>query len=474
MWQPQLPAEEGPLYERIAQALAQDIQAGRLQAGQRLPTLKALAALLGVTPGTVSRAYELAHRRGLVSGEVGRGTFVLPLTAGDAAPVVTPPAPTSPTVPGMQPAAAEAGGEALDLSIVKPYLPLQEPVLRQALAELARAASLPEMLDYTRDGGLPSHRQAGAQWLRAAGLDAQADQIILTAGAQHGLWVAVQALTRPGELVACEALCYPGVASVVLGLGRRLQGIAMDEEGLQVEALRAQCRRERPALVICIANVQNPTTAVMSAARRAELAALAREQDLRLLDDDLYGFLVPGVAPPLAQLAPERTVYLTSLSKSVLPTVRLGYLHAPPAWLGPLTAAVRSTVWMVSPLAAQVATLLIQRGQAWALSQAQREEARARQQLAADVLQGLRWRSAPTSFHLWLELPGQWRSGEQFAALARSHQIAVAAGDAFATDRDGLGRQHVRLCLMPPSRERLAFVLDKLAGLARTPQPGWL
>lgn len=461
MWDPKLQQTDGPIYEKIAAALERDIRAGVLSHGDRLPTLKELAARLGVTPGTVNRAYELAQRRGLAGGEVGRGTFV-------RAPSVQP-ASSAPA-----PAAAEQGNELVDLSIVKPNMQLQEPYVRAALLELAQSPILSEMLDYTPDGGHPLHRQAGAAWMQQAGLAARAGQVLLTAGAQHGLWVAVNALTRQGDLVLCESLCYPGVASVVHSMGRRLKGIGMDDEGMDPERLREQCLQERPALTICIATCQNPSTAVMSAARRERIAALAREFDFLLVDDDLYGFLAPEPVAPLASFAPERTLYLTSLSKSVLSTVRMGYLHCPPEWLGRLAASVRTSVWMVSPLAAQLATHLINSGKALEMSLAQRAEAQARQLMARELLGRFEYRCQPTGFHIWLKLPPGWSGGDQFAALARGHQLLVAGGDAFSMNRDGEGRQYVRIALMAGSRAQMRFVLTKLAGLLNTPDTLWL
>lgn len=461
MWAPDLHEGDGPIYERIAAALERDIAAGRLAPGARLPTLKELAAALGVTPGTINRAYELAQRRGLIDGEVGRGTFVR-----GAAPIAPPARPVID---------ADA---TIDLAIVKPNLALQEPHVRAAMLELAQSPQLADMLDYTPDGGHPLHREAGAAWMRAAGLvDARAEQVLLTAGAQHGLWVAVHALTRPGDLVLCEALCYPGIAAVVLALGRRIRGVALDGEGMDPADLRALCENERPALVICIATCQNPTTRVMSAGRRAQVAALAREFDFTLVDDDLYGFLAPEPQPPippLATFAPERTLYLTSLSKSVSSTMRLGYLHGPAEWLAKLAASVRTSVWMVSPLAAQIATTLITSGRAAAMAAAQREEARARQLIARELLGRFGFDAQPCSFQLWLELPPHWAGGEQFAALARSHRLLLAGGDAFAVNRDGQGHRHVRIALMAGTREQLRFVLSKLAGLIETAEASWL
>jgi len=465
MWSPNLQASDGPIYERIAAALERDIRSGLLGVGRRRPTLKELAAALGVTPGTVNRAYELAQRRGLVEGEVGRGTFVR--GHGEKAAPAVPAAPPFATLP-------EASSEWVDLSIVKPNMAIQEPYLRAAMLELAQSPALTDMLDYTPDGGHPLHRQAGASWMHHTGLPAKSEQVLLTAGAQHGLLVSVSALTKPGDLVLCESLCYPGVASVVLSLGRRLRGVRMDEQGMDPTNLRDVCKQERPAMVICIATCQNPTTSVMSAARRSEIAEIAREFDVILVDDDLYGFLAPTPVPPLASFAPERTLYLTSLSKSVASTVRLGYLHGPPEWLARLAASVRTSVWMVSPLAAQLATNLITSGKAHEMAQAQRSEAQARQLMAKELLGQFEYRSQPTAFHVWLKLPARWTSGDQFAALARGHQLLLSGGDAFSVNRDGEGRQHVRVALMASTREQMRFVLTKLRGLLDTPDSAWL
>jgi len=138
MWAPDLKEYGGAIYERIAAALEGDIHAGRLTPGSRLPTLKELAARIGVTPGTVNRAYELAQRRGLVEGEVGRGTFVLRRAE------LSVNRPLNPTI------AQDSGNDIIDLSIVKPNLLLQEPYIRTALAELAQSSSLPDMLDTHR------------------------------------------------------------------------------------------------------------------------------------------------------------------------------------------------------------------------------------------------------------------------------------------------------------------------------------
>lgn len=462
MWNPNLLSTDGSIYRRIAAALERDIESGTLKAGDQLPTLKELSAALMVTPGTVNRAYELAQRRGLIEGEVGRGTFVLSKTG-------------TPSSSNALPHNSFIGSDdPIDLSIVKANAHIQEPFIRSALMEMARSDELPDLLDYTPDGGLIPHRKAGAAWMQKAGLAANPDQVILTAGAQHGLFLAIHALTEPNDLIFCESLCYPGVASVASSLGRRLQGISADHEGMRADALKEACSKERPALVICIANCQNPTLSIMSAKRRLDIASVVREFDTKLVDDDLYGFLAQSSEPPLASFAPERSLYLTSLSKSVLSTVRLGYIHAPAEWLTKLTASVRTSIWMVSPIAAQLATQLINNGKADELSNTQREEAFTRQQIAKELLGQFKYKSFPYAFHIWLKLPSHWSSGEQFAAIARSHKIIIAPGNAFSMSPENEGSQYIRIGLMGPSQDHLRFVLTKLAGLLETKNSQWL
>lgn len=235
MWVPRISESNQPVYLSIADALAHDIARGVLRRGERLPTLRELAQALDVTPGTISRAYTEASRRGLTQGEVGRGTYVLDRIAdtGEAPGVARAAATTAPA----------ARGEELDLSIIKPYGETLQYWLRNALAELANTTRLEQLLDYAPEGGHPAHREAGAQWLRQWLPGAQWQQVVITSGAQHGLMVAISALTGAGDLVLCESLCYPGIISVAHGLGRRLRGVAMDEQGIIPEALREICLR---------------------------------------------------------------------------------------------------------------------------------------------------------------------------------------------------------------------------------------
>lgn len=456
MWVPQYSGHAQPVYLMIADALEQDISTGHLSPGDRLPTLKDLAETLKVTPGTIGRAYDEAAKRGLVIGEVGRGTFVLQAKA----------RPASPT-PGKSTSTDSAQ---IDLSIIKPNDADTGGWLRDAITELAQSADLSRVLDYTSDGGHAVHKQAGARWVQRSLPEARWQQIILTSGAQHGLLVAISSLSNSNDVILCEEHCYPGIISLAHSLDRRLKGVQIDEYGLLPDAFRAACIEHRPALLVCVTTHQNPTNSIMPAERREAIAQIAREHDVFIIDDDIYGFLeAQPVHKPISAYAPERSIYLTSLSKSILPALRIGYLYAPPETLSRLSSMVRSSVWMPSPLMAQLASNLINSGMGEQLVKVQQQEAAARQQMARDILGGYRIRSQPNSFHIWLELPEPWTCDE-FANLARAHGVTVVSGSQFLAQRT-TATSGVRIALMAPSRAELGFALTKLASLLASPEP---
>src|SRR5690606_3614831 len=196
----------------------------------------------------------------------------------------------------------------------------------------------------------------------------------VTGGAHQAIVVAFAALARPGERVLVEALTYAGVCHVAERFGARLHGLPMDDEGLLPDALDAACRADRARLLFVNPTAHNPTTATMSPARREAIAALARTHDLIVIEDDVYGRLPERRPPPLAALAPERTVYLGSAAKSVAPGLRLGALHCPPHLLSPLADAQHDLFLTCPPLMAELFAELVRDGTAERLGLRQRSE----------------------------------------------------------------------------------------------------
>lgn len=447
IWVPQMGGRKGPRYLAIVEALAEDVTAGRLPLGCRVPTHRELADRLGVTVGTVSRAYAEAARRGLVSGEVGRGTFVR----------------GAPETEGLE----EAAEGLVDLGQNHPPDPPARPqraALQAALAFLTARGDAGRLLDYPAAGGNAGDREAGASWIARAGVAAAADDVLVCTGSQHGLTVVLATLLEPGDLLLTESLTYAGVKAVAGLLHLRLRGLPIDAQGLRPDALEDACREGGAKALYVIPTHHNPTTAVMPDERRREIVAVARAHGLAIVEDDVHG-LLPSERPlPIAALAPERSYYLTSTSKTLAPGLRIAYVAAPPSMVPRLAASLRATTWAVAPLTAAVASTWIRDGTADALLAARRGEARERQAIAAARLASADLQTQPEAYYLWLRLPEPWR-GDAFAAEARARGVLVTPAEAFAVGREAAPHA-VRLCLgAARTRESLGRGLEVVARL---------
>jgi DNA-binding transcriptional MocR family regulator len=478
-WRPDVSGRGGARYRAIADALGDDVQAGRLAPGTRLPTHRALAEALGVTVGTITRAYTEAERRGLVDATVGRGTFVRGASAEIGAnadeqseaicfPALSPA--SRPEAAGVnvafgtsQPRLDPSAGPDIDLSANYPVGTYHADALMPAMAAIRDSDRLNRVAGYQAAVGHPDHRAAGAAWVNRFGLDADGHDIVVTNGCQGGLSVTLGGLTSPGETILVETLAWPGIHAVAQQRGLRVVSLPMDDEGIEPDALREAARRHQTRAAVCMPTLQNPTNRSMSEARRRAVLDAAADAGVTMVEDDIYGFLPDAPARPLAALAPDNAVYATSLSKSVAPGLRVGYVKAPRHLVPRIAAAQRAASVMAGPLAAEIAMHAIQDGHAARAAEQQRREAVARQQLAQQCLPEATLLTHPASFHAWIVLP-EGCSSAAFVRAAWANGIGVTPGDAFTADgRDPRG---VRICLCAVAdTEQLETALRRLADL---------
>lgn len=457
MWTPALPRNAPSKYRALLDALQRDVHTGLLQPGERLPTQRELAKRLGLAIGTVSRAYAVAERRGLVAGEVGRGTFVRGAEAGAEEGAV------EDEDPGL-----------IDLSKNRLVRDTHTGLAARTLEALAARSDLDRLLDYYQPApGMTRHRTAGAGWIARAALEVPAERVILTSGAQHGTVTVLASLTRPGDLVLTEPVTYTGMKAIASLLHLQLKGLAVDDKGVVPSSFAAACREARPRALYCMPTLQNPTGITMPLERRQEIVAIARENDVAVLEDDVYGFLPDTPLPPLAALAPSHAYYITSTSKSLAPGLRIGYVVAPPGKAERVSAVIRASTWLTSPLLAELVTEWIERGDADAMVAWKRAETSARHGIAARILGP--WISRSTredrSFHFWLPLPEPWRT-EAFVAQARARGVVVSPSEEFVVGRESAPHA-IRVCLgATVGRDRLEEGLTRLAEMLRTgPEP---
>lgn len=443
LWVPQIQGSDQPAYLAIADAIGAAIRLGQLRPGDQLPTHRLLADLVGVNVSTVTRAYREAARRRYLGGEVGRGTYVLG-AASEAA---------------LFAAQRRPVGGVIDLSANVPPVSPRDPDLAAALGRLD-AAEAARLLHYPGAGDALVHLDAASKWLARRSVTAAPEDILPCAGAQHAMDTAIS-LFPEAEEVACEALVYPGLRAAARHWKRRLHALAMDAEGMLPSALESAFR-SGIRLAVVSPTLHNPTTTTMSLGRRRTLAAIARKWDAVLIEEDVYGLLEAGAPPALASLAPERVVYLTGLSKTVAPGLRLGYLAFPPGLRGRAREAEHHTAWYVSPLAMAVAARWMEDGTAWRRLQALRRELAARHRLCRERLTRFPWQGSPHCPHLWIPNP---RGGSAaFVRRAAEAGVVVVPAEVFAAGRQA--QDGVRLSLgAATDRAALAEALDRIAGL---------
>jgi DNA-binding transcriptional MocR family regulator len=388
-WQPEIVSGPKPVYERIVEAIERDVATGRLGGGARLPPHRELAYRLGVGVGTVTRAYVEAERRGLIIAHVGRGSFTRSREAEDLF------------------ARRPMDDGRIDLARNMPPAAAGGREITDALARLRSQPEIEACARYAAPEGLERVRRAAAQWLlRRHGVERGPADLVQCAGGQQGIALAFGSLCRPGDTALCEGATFLGIKAAAEYLSCTLHGVAMDEGGLSPEALDRAAASTGAKAVIVVPTVQNPTTRTMSLARRREVVEVARRRDLAIIEDAAYeAYADPQARPPsLADLAPERTTYILSTSKSLATGLRVGFVLAPdPMRRGGLIRGIRAMGYSLPSLEALVFAQWVEDGTADAVADRIINEAGGRLDIARRILgPAMEEPGAPRAPHVWL------------------------------------------------------------------------
>jgi DNA-binding transcriptional MocR family regulator len=438
-WMPDaIGAVKGARYLAVVDALEADIASGRMQAGARLLPQRDMATSLGLSVGTIAKAFAEATRRGLISAEVGRGTFV-----------------TARPVPGEDP---WSGPIDLTLNVSPPTG--ESALVAQAIAAATSESDLNELLRYLPHPGLAAHRRAVSQWLETQGIAASSDRIVLCNGAQHAIAVALAVAARPGDIVLTEAVTYAGIAALSEIAGYRLHGVEIDAEGVRPDALDAAFRATGARVFYGMSRLQTPTGATMTGSRREEIAAILSDHDALIVEDDVYSFLHPEMPSPLTGLLPRRAFHVSSFAKCAGPGLRIGALVLPDWALDRAKVALRASGWMANPIMAAVATQMVTDGSMSELASRKRAAADERWALAGKILGARHMPAGPAAFHLWLPMSSPV---VELITAAAMRGVVLASPTIVAGDAPPAG---IRLCLGAPAKiTDLEFALRIIAAV---------
>ncbi|MED5510277.1 MAG: PLP-dependent aminotransferase family protein [Pseudomonadota bacterium] len=453
IWHPHLQTEAGKKYLGIVRALEADIYAGRIKPGDRLPSQRAIAEALQVDLTTVTRAFNEARRRGLVEGNKGSGTYIRDSV--------------------QQQLIAEKHA-LLDLSMNNPPQPASAQ-LQQRLPEGISGLIADErrmlQLQYQDSAGNPADREAALYWLQQHNRQADAEQVLIAAGAQSALYAICKCLISAGKTLLTPEYSYPGLKAVAEQLNIKLQAVICDAEGVLPEALEAACQGGEVSALYLIPALDNPTTVTMTLQRRQVLAEIARRYEIAIIEDDPYSPLQCESVPAFNNLLPKQTWHIATLSKCATPALRVAFVVTPSKQAtGQLAAVLRATNLMAPPLMCALVTRWIYDGTLDDIASAIRLENNQRQKLAAELLVDHQFAADPDGHHLWLFLPAHWRA-DDYARAAYNQGVTIVPASQFAITQTPIDAVRVSLGIASDSNALRQAMTILASLLNQTEQP---
>ena len=452
------PHSPSPLYRQLYERIKGLIETGELPKGNRLPATRELAGQLGLNRATISAAYELLETEGLITGHVGRGSFVADAASRTSgvnwSEVLTAPV----THPGGAPASAPLASFASSRPSEQLF-PLDD--FRATCQEVIQSAEVTTILQLGSPAGYPPLRRYLLDLARAEGVAREGDDILITSGCQQAFHLLQSTLVRHGETVLLEDPVYPGLKNVFEQSGARLVGVPMGPHGVDLQALEHSLERERPRLLALTPNFQNPTGATIPLASRQALLQMTRAAGVIVVENDIYGPLAYEGAniPSLKQLDESGdTILLRSFSKIAFPGLRVGWAIGPRALIEKITEAKQWSDLHTDQLSQAILLRFAQSGR---LEQHRQHMLTAGRERLHAVLDACRKFLPPEveftrprgGMSLWLRLPLPLDAGELLPRAEREG-VTYLPGKYFAVSRSQAGSLRFSFAGMAPDQIR--------------------
>ncbi|MFN8441916.1 MAG: PLP-dependent aminotransferase family protein [Caldilineaceae bacterium] len=458
------------LYQQIAEQIKDRICDGRLPAGTQLPTIRHLAHALSVTRLTVQNAYAELQTNGWIEATVGRGTFVADGVR-PRPPLILPgqPITTDGVINDILRGNQISGMRSM--SNASPDLRLfPSEEFWHGLESLR--SSFVEMTPYVSSQGDSSLLVELANFVQEREIDVLPEEILVTNGATQGFSLVTQALCRPGDRVLVEQPTYLGFLNSIQAQGVQPVGVPLDDEGVRLDALERMIVQERPRFLYTVPSFQNPTGLSLSLERRKELVALAERYNLLVVEDDIYGRLSYDGPPPLPLKALDRTgtvIHIGSFSKMLMPSLRLGFVIAPPPLHQRLVSLRRATDLCGSLFLQRALAEFLHNGglrrhlrRVLPIYRERRDALLSALKLAmpADV----RWTRPTGGLVCWLTLPAQPNMADLLMATQQAGWN-FAPGEVFLAQPEAI--HHLRLSFGQSPPETIRSGVDTLAKLIK-------
>lgn len=437
-----------PLYRQVFDSIRSQIISGVLNYGDRLPPTRELAGSLGLNRTTISAAYELLESDGLISGHVGRGSFV-----------------------SWRSTVATTIDDVISFSASRPselLFPLEE--FRETCREVIAGPEALAILQLGPSTGYGPLRRYLMDEARRKGTAGANDEVAVTSGCQQALDLLQRTLVSPGDVVVVEDPVYPGLRNVFGTAGARLVGVPVTDYGVDVNELARVLRQERPRLMVLTPNFQNPTGTTLPIEGRREVLRLAAESGTLIVENDIYGDLrYEGIAlPTLKQLDPNaRIVLLGSFSKIAFPGLRVGWVIASQEIVRRLGEAKQWCDLHTDQLSQAVLLRFAESGRLAAHREKMLATGRERLDAALAACEhhlppGADYTRPAGGMNLWIRLP-EGVDGNEMLSRAQRAGVQYLAGRTFGIVREHTNALRISFAGLAPDRiERGMAILGRI------------
>lgn len=442
-WKPDLNNTKPPIYLALARQLEEDIKAGVLKPGTKLPPQRELADFLDINLSTVSRAIKICEQKGLLSASVGNGTYVSADAASDKIIVCGQENPSFIDMGGLYP-----HGEA-------------NCKVKQYAQRLLKKPDALKLFCYGESEGTEMQRSAGAEWFGKIGLPTDKKHIILAAGGQNALAATVWGLLKQGDRLGTDYVTYPGIKTAAQMAGVQLVAVQHKDFEMTEAGIHFAIQNENIKGIYVIPDFHNPTGHIMSLETRKMIAEIAIEKNILIIEDAINNLLEDNPLPPIAAFAPEQVICLASLSKTIAPGLRTAFIHVPEKYRHNLATAIYAMNISNSALLATISAELILNGVADEIIKERKNEILKRNLIADEILKGYLVESKLTCPIRYLLLPDYF-TGKSFEICALQAGVQVFGAERFTVGNKPADKTARISIITPPAIAELAEGLKRL------------
>jgi len=412
-WKPNLSGRKPPLYKALAKLLEEDIKKGTLKPGDMLPPQRELADYLDINLSTVSRAFKLCEQKGMISATIGKGTYI-----------------SSDVHVNSRMLSPTKTSELIEMGPTYPTYSQNEYVIK-FIKKMLNQPNAAKFLQYVSPCGSLPQKLSAVKWLKKANLNTTEEHIILAYGGQNALCAILSSLFQVGDRIGTDPLIYSGMKTLAKMLGIQLVPIQQKDHEMSPLALRNYCKNQELKGIYLIPDYQNPTTHSMSFDTRKEIANIAKEYNLIVIEDAINSILSEDNSVPVAVLAPEQTIYISSTSKALCAGLRIAFIVASSSYQSALELALYNIDLVISPFNAEIIRALIDSSMADKIVKERKEMAITRNKLADSILNDYQLLGDKYCYFRWLLLPEGW-TGKTFEACAKNAGVQVYCAERFA------------------------------------------